>query len=40
MVYFSDVENYLVIWKQGAIVDGASKAFQATQLGSGAEGKG
>jgi hypothetical protein len=40
MVYFLGVENYLVIWKQGAIVDGVSKAFPATRFGSGAEEKG
>jgi len=32
MVYFLGVENYLVIWKQGAVVDGISKAFPATRF--------
>jgi hypothetical protein len=40
MVYFLGDENYLVIWKQGAIVDGVSKALTATRFESGAEGTG
>jgi hypothetical protein len=40
MIYFLSVEKYLVIWKQGAIVDGVSRALTATRFGSEAEGTG
>ena len=30
MIYCLGIEDYLVIWKQGAIVDGVSKALSIT----------